>query len=311
MTHVTCHLPHQVVDRQPINPMMPRDLMVSQITIGDTSTASEHHRMRDDNLITICYAGGYKGHAVAHVMNHSPEVLDQGDRCETISEYGDVHQIWTRYGYTSYGHFSRIPVSVENVSNHCGVTYDPLDVLPHDVIDAFLAQLPHTYLEIGDRRLPWFDALEMHRVITAEHVSVENQLSLFPNCRCVVLTGDNNTAMRAWSDKFLLRRNRHTGLINMQQKFGESVMTPSRQKALIRQIRDAHTHLTEMNAAHPHAIVVDVDRLFDIKTARTTYLDMCSRLDLTPMWDGVSDFIARYNRSQELRTKRDPQHAPP
>lgn len=266
--------------------------------------------MRDENLICICYAGGYRGHAVAHILNYSPEILDQRERIVPISQYGDVHMTWTRYGHTASGSFSSIPLSVQHMANHCGIDL-PTHDLPTHVVDSFYRHLKEALLEIGDSKIPFLKALEMHKVVVAEHVSVEVQLQLFPRCKCVVLTGHNHRALRAWCDKFLLRRNRRNGMINMDQILGERAIDRRTQKAFIRGSSRASAQMTASNACHAQAFSVDIDKLFDSSTAQATYQELCSRLELTAMWPEVSEFIIKYNRSQLQRGVRTNPAAPP
>lgn len=243
-----------------------------------------------------------RGHAVAHLLNTSPEVVDQRSNV-WVSPTGDAHQTGVRYGAETTGPRAGIEIYPKLVAELMGNHHSGPGWLSRPAIDEFLSALARTVIETRHGPRGFADSLDDGVVVVADHINVSQQLSIFPGSRCVVLHGSTVKAMRAWADKYLLRDDRSTGMPNMRHVLGEGYdMLPRRQlKSSIRGMLRGIAGMTEENLLVGSAVPVDVDRLFDMETSEEHYRSMCANLNLTPVWEEAAAFIRAYTALQNQR----------
>lgn len=259
-------------------------------------------RVNVRNLICVCYATGMRGHAVAHLLNTSPEVVDQRSGIG-VSPAGDAHQTGVRYGAEPNGPRAGIELYPDRLAELMGDHHHGPGRISQPTIDEFLSALTRTVIETRHGPRGFADSLERGIVVVADHIRASQQLSIFPGSRCVVLHGSTEKAMRAWADKYLLRDDRSTGMPNMRHVFGEGYdLLPRRVlKSSIHGMLRGISDMTEGNLLVGSVVPVDVDRLFDMETSEDHYRSMCASLGLTPVWEEAAAFIRAYVALQNQR----------
>lgn len=258
------------------------------------------------NLICVCYTGGMRGHAMAHIINMSPEVIDQ--RSPAIGENGDMHMTGVRYGRDPSAPPGAPELHPAMLADIMGTWFARGDTMNTVVADEFRKRIGYTMLETCGGMVPFEASLRSRRVAVADHILVKHQLELLPGTRCLVPHGSIVKAMRSWSDKFLLLHNKKNGYPNWHHVVSCMGHDPegisrSKLKRLMHGMMQGMMDMQLKNMSHRDAIMVDISALFDPARACEHYVGMCRALELTPMVDEAMDFIGRYSERQTRHHK--------
>ena len=259
-----------------------------------------------ENVISVCYHGGCCGHAIAAVIQFSPEIYKRGpDVYQDVLPTGELYDYGMRCGRADD---QSTDFDIVRCYEQLNRYYSPMKSLDRDAIDLYHQTLPQLWLR--PHRVRFLDAIAQSRFLIADHSYSSHQRQLLPGCRTIAVYGDIYQALRYFADKKYIPidvddpEQKRIGIDTFTGFYGTTVPRIVRYKESMRSFVDSCSFIDAAHRQDCDSFNLDYIQLLFSDHSEQVYLNLIKWLDLTPNWSAVRDFMHTYADAQLTRLTR-------
>jgi hypothetical protein len=266
-----------------------------------------------DNLITVCYAAGSRGEAIARIIELSPSVYRRNSYDMAKPDHlGRMNKSITRFGW--WTDFDVQPLfGMLEYMNSTNQFFGFDHALTSDIIADWQRIVPKLWFDQqGDRKYQLCDIIKDSKIVTSDHVHSLHLRQLLPGAKTIAVCGDSAVALDLLYQKWWMSKPMHWSthqpnihaVNNLDREVANGrdmllypVTDSERKDYVLSQFDEIRISMELLKQDHG-AFAVDFVQLFDRNHSKRIYHDMMEYLDCEPNWPEVSGFIDRYNACQ-------------